>query len=48
MTRLYRWLLRLAAPALARDYAAAMEEMLAARLRDARGFTSAARAALVP
>jgi putative ABC transport system permease protein len=37
--RLYRWLLRLAAPALARDYAAAMEEMLADRLREARSFT---------
>lgn len=37
--KLYRWLLRLAAPTLARDYAAAMEETLAARLREARGFT---------
>ena len=36
---IYRWLLRLAAPTLARDYAAAMEDMLAARLREARGCT---------
>jgi predicted permease len=33
---IYRWLLRLAAPTLARDYAAAMEEMLAARRREVR------------
>ena len=34
---IYRWLLRLAAPALSRDYGDAMEEMLLARLRDRRG-----------
>ena len=32
---IYRWLLRLAAPSLARDYGAAMEDMLAARLAGA-------------
>ena len=35
--KLYRRLLRWAAPTLARDYAAAMEETLAARLREGRG-----------
>lgn len=39
---IYRWLLRLAAPSLARDYGAAMEDMLAARLAGAR--SPAARA----
>lgn len=41
--RIYRWLLRWAAPTLARDYAAAMEEMLAARLLEARRFTRSQR-----
>ena len=36
MIRIYRRLLRLAAPALARDYGDAMEDTLAARLREAR------------
>jgi putative ABC transport system permease protein len=33
---IYRWLLRIAAPSLARDYGAAMEDMFAARLAGAR------------
>ena len=33
---LYRWILRIAAPSLSREYGVAMEEMLAARWRDAR------------
>ena len=33
---IYRWLLRFAAPSLAREYGAAMEDMLAARLAKAR------------
>jgi predicted permease len=41
---IYRWLLRLAAPSLARDYGAAMEETLAARMREAGAGTFAQRA----
>ena len=33
---IYRWLLRIAAPSLARDYGAAMEDMLAAKLAGAQ------------
>ena len=41
---IYRWLLRIAAPSLARDYGAAMEDMFGARLAGAR--TPAARASV--
>lgn len=37
MMRLYRWLLRLAAPSLSREYGDAMEDMLSSRLGAARG-----------
>ena len=37
--KIYRWLLRLTAPSLARDYGAAMEDTLAARLREAQAGT---------
>jgi putative ABC transport system permease protein len=42
---IYRWLLRIAAPSLAREYGGAMEEMLAAKL--ARASSRHARAVLV-
>ena len=41
---IYRWLLRIAAPSLARDYGAAMEDMLAAKLAGAQ--TTRARIAV--
>ena len=40
----YRWLLRLTAPSLSREYGAAMEEMLASRWREARAGTLRQRA----
>ena len=43
---IYRRLLRFAAPPLAREYGEAMEEMLATRLREARGWRPRIR--LVP
>ncbi|HJU42085.1 MAG TPA: ABC transporter permease [Vicinamibacterales bacterium] len=42
---IYRWLVRIAAPSLAREYGSAMEEMLAAKL--SRAHSRAARAALL-
>jgi predicted permease len=45
MMAIYHWLLRLAAPSLAREYGAAMEEMLAAKL--SRAPSRHARAALL-
>ena len=41
--KIYRWLLRLTAPSLARDYGAAMEDMFAARLAGAHGPRSPGR-----
>ena len=43
---IYRWLLRIAAPALAREYGEAMEETLAARLGEARGVGARLRLAV--